>query len=332
MILVTGGTGFVGAHLLYHLTLKNDHIRAIYRADTSIKQVEKVFSYYTESAKTLFSKIEWVQADITSVPEMILAFENVTSVYHCAALVSFNPKDYIAMRKINIHGTAIVVNLAIDAKVKKLCFVSSIAAIGEGVSGVTVTEENEWDKNNKNHGYAITKYGAEMEVWRASQEGVDVIIVNPGVILGPGYWNSGSGKMFSQIANGFRFYTEGETGFVGVNDVVKSMISFMEGDVKNERFILVSENKSFKDIFFSIADALHKKRPSFKVKPWQTAVFWRIDKIRTFLTGKEPLITKNSAKSAHEKTHYSSEKALKVLGNDFESIEKVIKDTSAFYL
>ena len=332
MILVTGGTGFVGSHLLYQLTINEEKVRAVYRTESSLEKVRTVFSYYTKSVERSFAKIEWIQADITSVPDMIPLFKDITKVYHCAALVSFNPRDYRAMRKINIHGTAIIVNLAIDAKVEKLCFVSSIAAVGESLHGEIVTEENEWSKNSKNHGYAISKYGAEMEVWRASQEGVDVIIVNPGVILGPGFWDSGSGKMFSQVHAGFRFYTEGVTGFVGVKDVVRSMQQLMDSTHKNERYIIVAENKSFKEIFFSIADAFGVKKPSIKIKPWQTAIFWRLDKIRTFLTGKEPLITKHSARSAHEKTNYSSEKLKKEIDFKFEEIEEVIQETSSFFL
>lgn len=332
MILVTGGTGFVGAHLLYHLTMNEKKVRAIYRNIDRLEKVRNVFSYYTETVEASFNKIEWVQADITSVPDMIPALKDITHIYHCAALISFDPKEYRNMRKVNIHGTAILANLAIDAGVKKICFVSSIAAVGDAVNEAVITEENEWNKAAKNHGYAITKYGAEMEMWRASQEDVDVVIVNPGVILGPGFWDTGSGKLFSQVNNGFKFYTEGVTGFVGVKDVVNCMQLLMNNPVKNERFILISENLSFKDIFFSIADALQVKRPSFRIRPWHTAIFWRIDKIRTFFTGKEPLITKHSARSAHEESTYSSEKVTKRLGYTFEKIEDVIKETSSFFV
>lgn len=331
MILVTGGTGFVGAHLLYQLLLKKYKVRAIYRTKNGLEKVKEVFSYYTSSVDPLFSKIEWVQADITSVPDMIPAVKNVTKIYHCAALISFDPGDYREMRKVNIYGTAILVNIAIAAKVKKICFVSSIAAVGERTNGAEMTEQNEWDKNANNHGYAITKHGAEMEIWRASQEGVDVIVVNPGVIIGPGFWERGTGKMFSQIHKGFRFYTEGITGFIGVNDVAKAMILLMESLVINEQFILVADNRSFKEIFFSIADSLHKKRPTINIKPWQMAIFWRADALRAFLTRKKPLITKHSAVSAHKKTKYSSEKVIKVTGMDFENIETVIKKTSLLF-
>ncbi|PQJ80033.1 SDR family oxidoreductase [Polaribacter porphyrae] len=325
MILVTGGTGLVGSHLLYHLTLQNDKIRAIYRIQSSLDKVKQVFSFYTSDA-TLFDKIEWFLADITQVPAMIPAFEGVKYVYHCAAFISFNSKDYIEMRKVNIHGTAIVVNLAIDAKIEKLCFVSSIAAVGDAKVGSEIIDEDcEWNKELDNSGYSITKFGAEMEVWRASQEGVNVIIVNPGVILGSGFWNSGSGRLFSQVYTGFKYYTEGITGFVAVQDVVKPMIELMQSEIKNERFILVSENKSFKDIFFLIADAFGKKRPSKKIKSWQTAIFWRIAWLLSKITRKAPLLSKYSARSAHTVSKYSSKKIQKELKYGFESIEKSIE-------
>ncbi|SDS50672.1 Nucleoside-diphosphate-sugar epimerase [Polaribacter sp. KT25b] len=331
MILVTGGTGLVGSHLLYHLSLQNDAIRAIYRTKSSLEKVKNVFSYYTDD-ETFFNKIEWFLADITDVPAMIPAFINVKHVYHCAAFISFNPKDYRQMRKVNIHGTAIIVNLCIDAKIDKLCFVSSIAAVGNSLNSNFTTEEDEWNKELDNSGYSITKFGAEMEVWRASQEGIDVVIVNPGVILGSGFWNAGSGKLFSQVYNGFQFYTEGITGFVSEQDVVKSMILLMNSAIKNERFILVSENKIFKEIFFLIADGFSKKRPSKKIKPWQTNIFWRVAWLLSKITGKEPLLSKYSARSAHSISEYSSEKIEKSIAFKFEKTEKSIERICKNYL
>ncbi len=324
MILVTGGTGLVGSHLLYHLTQKNDHIRAIYRTDDKRLHVKKIFSYYTDSIQQSFSKIEWIQADITDTPSLEPVFENITEVYHCAALVSFNPKDYRKMRQVNIDGTANIVNFSIKGKVEKLCFVSSIAAVGDPINGILINEENEWSAEDRNNEYSITKFGAEMEVWRGSQEGLEVVIVNPGVILGSGFFNEGSGKLFTQINNGLKFYTEGITGFIGVQDVVKAMILLMTSETKNERFILVSENKSFKEILFAIADTLKKKRPSIKVGKAITSIAWRIDWFLTTLTGKEPLLTKNSAKSSHNKSYYSSDKIKEKLNFSFELIDEAI--------
>ncbi len=330
MILVTGGTGLVGAHLLYHLIKNDEKIMAIYRTEEKIKAVEKVFSYYTDDT-SLITKIDWFKADITEVPAMIPAFKNIEKVYHCAAFISFNPKDYREMRKVNIHGTAIIVNLAIDAKVKKMCFVGSIASVGDALNGQLITEENEWNKEEDHSGYSITKFGAEMEVWRASQEGVEVVIVNPGVILGSGFWFAGSGKLFSQVYNGFKYYTEGITGFIGVKDVVKTMMFLMDSNIKNERFILVSENKTYKEVFFLIADAFGKKRPSIKIKRWQTSLLWRFASLLSFFTKKEPLLSKYSAKSAHEVSKYSSEKIEKVINFHFDKVGEVINNVVKNY-
>lgn len=331
MILVTGGTGLVGSHLLYHLCLEYDKIRAIYRTESSIDRTKTVFAYYTKDT-SLFHKIEWFKADITQVPAMIPAFKDVEQVYHCAAFISFNPKDYREMRKVNIHGTAIIANLAIDAKVKKLCYVSSIASIGDALPNQLIDESCEWNKEKDNSGYSITKYGGEMEVWRASQENVDVIIVNPGVILGSGFWNSGSGKLFEQVYRDFKYYTEGVTGFVVVQDVVKPMIALMQSEIKNERYILVSENKSFKDILFTIADALEKKRPNRKVSKWQTSILWRFSFLISKVTGKNPLLSKYSARSAHTVSRYASEKVKKALEYTFEPINDSIMRISKNYL
>lgn len=324
MILVTGGTGLVGSHLLYHLTQKNDAIFAIYRTKSKLETVKKVFSFYTSEVDNCFSKIRWIQADITDIPSLENVFSNTfNQVYHCAALVSFNPKDYRKMRQINIDGTANIVNFCIENKVKKLCFVSSISTIGNSINNQLVTEKNEWNNEEENSEYGITKHGAEMEVWRGSQEGLEVVIVNPGVILGSGF-TEGSSKIFSQIKNGFKFYTEGVTGFVGVKDVVKAMIQLMNSELKNERFILVSENKSFKEIFFAIADKFNVKRPSIKIGKTATSIFWRLDWLLTKITGKEPLLTKNSARSSHNKEYYSSEKIKNKIGFTFEKINEVI--------
>lgn len=333
MILVTGATGLVGSHLLYHLSQENSAILAMYRSENKLKKVQEVFSFYTSDVAQYFSKIKWIKADITDVSslETIFSSDEISHVYHCAALVSFDSKDYHKMRQTNIDGTANIVNISIAKKVKKLCFVSSIAAVGDSVKKQPITEENEWSSESEKSGYAITKHGAEMEVWRASQEGIDVVIVNPGIILGSGFFNEGSSKLFSQIKNGFKFYTEGVTGFVGVKDVVKVMINLMQSNIINERFILVSENKSFKDVFYKIADELKVKRPSIRVNKALTSIFWRLDWVLTKVTRKKPLLTRNSARSSHNKECYSSEKIKKTLNFKFETIDEVITETCKNY-
>ena len=331
MILVTGGTGLVGAHLLYHLLIENSSVKAIHRKKSDLDAVKNVFSYYSDNFEAIFNKIEWVEADITDIYSLEIAFENITKVYHSAALVSFNPDDYKAMRKINIEGTSNIVNLCIDKKVKKLCFVSSIATIEKSIKGTIIDEECEWNTELNNYGYAITKHGAEMEIWRASQEGVDVVVVNPGVILGAGFWKNGSGKLFSKIHNGLKFYSEGITGFVSVKDVVSVMIQLMKSNIINERYILVAENCSYKNVFFQMADNFNKKRPSIRVTKLMSSMGWRVEKIKSLLTGKPPLLTKQTSISIHNKHYYSSEKIKKALNIEFEPISKTIKSICKIY-
>ena len=332
MILVTGGTGLVGSHLLYQLSLENDTIRAICRKNSNLKAVKNVFSYFSEDFEHLFRKIEWVEADITDVVALEKAFKNTTEVYHAAALVSFDPKDYNKLRKINIEGTANIVNLSIENNIKKLCFVSSIAAVGRSINSQFINESNEWDIEKSNYGYAISKYGAEIEIWRASQEGIPVVIVNPGVILGAGFWNTGSGNLFSKIYKGFKFYSEGITGYVSVNDVVKAMILLMKSKVENERFILVSENISYREIFNAIALKFKKKKPTIKVTKLMSEIGWRLETIKSFLINKPPLLTKHSSKSIHQKRYFSSEKIKKTLDFKFEPISKSIDNICKLFL
>ena len=324
MILVTGGTGLVGSHLLYHLLLENESVKAIYQKTSDLSAVKNVFSYYSPDFETIYEKIQWIVADLNDIPELTIAFNDISHVYHCAAFVSFNPSDYQKMRKINIGGTCNIVNLSIGNSVKKLCFVSSVAAVEKNNNDL-INESQPWNNAVYKSGYAITKYGAEIEVWRASQEGVDVVVVNPGVILGSGFWHKGTGNLFSLINKGFKFYTDGVTGFVSVKDVVRIMCELMQRDIKNERFILVAENLSYKEVFFSIADSLNKKRPNIKVSKLLSEVLWRLDYIKSKLTRTEPVMTKQSARSSQTKSLYSSNKIISTLDYKFKKIDNTIE-------
>ena len=212
MVLVTGGTGLIGSHLLFKLTQQGENVRATYRVGSDLDQVKVVFSYYSDDSESLFNQIEWVEADLNDIPKLTLAFENISHVYHCAALISFDPSDYKLLRKTNIKGTANIVNLCSAFSVKKLCYVSSIATLGYNPE--RIDEETHWSGNQDQSVYAISKYGAEMEVWRGTQEGVSTVIVNPGVVLGPGFWSSGSGLLFKMAAKGKMYATKGVTGYV----------------------------------------------------------------------------------------------------------------------
>jgi nucleoside-diphosphate-sugar epimerase len=332
MILVTGGTGLVGSHLLYELAQKKDKIKAIYRSKKKIELVRKIFSYYTNTPELYLNKIEWIEADITDIPSLDKAFKNVTHVYHCAAFVSFEPDKYYTLRKINIEGTANVVNICLAKKVVKLCYVSSVAALGESINNLPVNENTDWNSETENSVYSITKYGAEMEIWRGMQEGLDAVIVNPTLIIGPGIWRYGSGTLITKVNKGLNHYTDGSTGLIGVIDVVSCMIELMEGDFKNERYILVSENWSYKKLFNTIAEKLDKNPIEKELKPFFLQILWRIDWLTHKLTGKRRRLPKSMANTIISHTAYDNSKIINALNYTFTPMEKCIKKTCKYFL
>lgn len=327
MVLVTGGTGLVGAHLVLHLIESGESVRAIYRNLESIQKTKDLFSLYKKDA--LFEKISWIQVDITDVPSLETAFENVEYVYHCAALISFDPKDEDLLRKTNIEGTANIVNFCIAKAVKKLCFVSTIAALGDlKENEKIITEEAEWNPEKPHSDYAISKYGAEMEIWRGQQEGLETVIINPGVIIGPGFWEQGSGLLFKKVANGLSFYTNGITGFIAVPDVVKIAVKLMKNGHLNDRFTLIAENIDFRDLLNSIADSLNAKRPSIHASPLLVNILYRIDWFFSNILGQKRKLDKATAKASYAKNWYSSEKIKNTLATEFLDIHQYIKDIS----
>ncbi len=327
MVLVTGGTGLVGAHLLLHLVENGDAVRAIYRNITSIQKTKALFALYKK--ESLFEKIEWVQADITDIPSLEMVFENVEYVYHCAALISFDPTDEDLLRKTNIEGTANIVNFCIAKAVKKLCFLSSIAALGDlKTNEKIITEEAEWNPEKQHSDYAISKYGAEMEIWRGQQEGLDTVIVNPGIIIGPGFLEQGSGKLFKRVANGLSFYTKGVTGFIAVPDVVRITIQLMKNEYSNERFTLIAENLIFRDLLNAIADSLNVKRPFMHANPLLMNLLYRIDWFISTVFRQKRKLDRSTAKASYARNQYSNEKIMRVLGVEFLDIHRYIKGIS----
>ena len=324
MVLVTGGTGLVGTHLLLRLLQDNLAIRAIHREESDLKRVEKVFSYYVDNGPALFNKIEWVKADLNDIPALEIAFTDINYVYHTAALISFNPDDYKKLQKINAEGTANIVNLCIAKKIKKLCYVSTIGTIGKSLDGATATEENQWIEQDANV-YALSKYDAEMEVWRGTQEGLPVVIVNPGVIIGPGHWHSGSGTFFTTSSKGYSYYPPGGTGFITVDDVVRMMVGLMRSGIKNERYIAVSKNLKYQEILSLIAKNMGKPEPEKKLKYWQLEIGRYFDWIMNIFTNKGRQITKNSIQSLKHRDNYGNDKVKRALNFEFESLEDVVQ-------
>jgi nucleoside-diphosphate-sugar epimerase len=331
MILVTGGTGLLGSHLLFYLSKSGESIKAIYRSKEKKNKVREVFSFYTDDVDFLFDRIEWVRGDILDVVFFDSALKGITKVYHLAAIVAFDRSTEKWMNKVNVEGTANVVNLCLANNVQKLCHVSSVATISKPVSNTEANESDFWNPDAVNSGYAISKNGAEMEVWRGVEEGLNAVIVNPSIIIGPGFWESSSGKLFSTVEKGMKFYTNGGSGFVGVDDVAKVMVKLMESDVVSERFIINSENLPFRDVFSRIALSLNLKPPKIEAKKWMLSFAWRLDVIKSSLFGAEQRLNKDSARSAINVSKYSNKKAVDELGVSFTPIDRVIMETAKIF-
>jgi nucleoside-diphosphate-sugar epimerase len=333
MILITGATGLVGSHLALQLLENGEKIRAIYRNEASIFTTKSLFELYKKGH--LFDKIEWIQADITDIPSLEIAFANVISVFHCAALISFDPNDEELLRKTNIEGTANIVNLSLSNGVKKVGFVSSIAALGDLKEHETIiTEETEWIPEKHHSDYAISKYGAEMEIWRGQQEGLQVVVINPGIILGPGFWKQGSGKLFTAVANGLKFYTQGTSGFVSVNDVVNLLImaiAKINEKENGQRYIAIENNYSYQTIFNEIAKVLNVEKPKFYAAYWQTELAWRWNWLTSLLLNKKRLISKETMRSSHQLDSYSNEKARHQFDYQFKNVPSYISEIGRLY-
>lgn len=303
MILVTGASGLLGSHLIKELSKQGEQIKALY---CNTRQ--------PENAKG----VEWIKGDISDVVFLEEVMQDVDKVYHCAAIVSFNPGQKNILNHVNIEGTANVVNACLQAGVKKLLFVSSVAALGRVQGDATpINEKMKWIEGESSSEYGKSKYLAEMEVWRGIGEGLPAVIVNPVIILGAGDWDKGSTEIFKSAYNEFPWYTKGVNGFVDVLDVVKAVQLLMNGNPVNERFILCSENVSYKEIFTEIAGCFNKKPPYKEVNSLIAEMVWRWESLKAMVTHKLPLLSKETARTAQAKIYYDNSK-LKCYAPNFE--------------
>jgi len=331
VILVTGATGLIGSHLLAELVGQGHPCRAIKRQDSDLETVRKVFKRKFKSDKE-FEMVEWLEADLLDIEALRRAVSGSQYVFHCAAMVSFFSNDSEIMKKTNIQGTRYLVNLALEEMVQKFIFVSSSAAIGNQPDSEVVSESGKWIKDAGNSNYGLSKYLAELEVWRASEEGLDMAIINPCIVIGPGNWESSSPVLFTRINKGLKFYTPGSNAFVDVRDVVSIMLKLCFGEIKNERYLLCSENLSYKSLFDMIAPSLDQAAPDFEVKRWMANLAMIFENIKSFFAGRKPFITRETVQNGFRDIRYSNEKAKKELNFEFIPIRESVQFTADAFL
>ncbi|WP_254561923.1 NAD-dependent epimerase/dehydratase family protein [Dyadobacter diqingensis] len=323
-ILITGATGLVGSTVARQFLAENHTVFALFRPGSDRSLVADIES-----------KIQWIEGDVLDISSLEKAIEDVEYVVHTAAVVSFVPRDRKMMYKVNMEGTANVVNVCLKYEIKKLCHVSSIAALGRpdsrkiiGGQDLVIDEEQRWEESPENSEYAKSKHLAELEVWRGMAEGLNAVIVNPTLILGEGDWSKSSTQIFRYVYQEKPFYTEGIANYVDVQDVARAVVALLFSDISGERFLLNAGSISYQSLFNNIADAMGKKRPSFKVGPGLAAIIWRVEAVRTWLMGTKPLITKETAQSSARRFRYDNGKIKKTIGFEFQPIEKTIARVS----
>ncbi|HSG68128.1 MAG TPA: NAD-dependent epimerase/dehydratase family protein [Bacteroidales bacterium] len=331
MILVTGSTGLAGSHLLQELTSRGERVRALRRKSSNTDFVTHVFNAYAADPQRQLELIEWVEGDVLDIFSLEDAMRGVKKVYHNAAVVSFSPADREIMDRVNVGGTANVVNAALGMGVEKLCHLSSIAALGRANQDGTTDETTAWVTSKHNSHYAISKYNGEREVWRGSVEGLNIVIILPSVILGLADIGNGSMQLFKTILKGLPFYTPGINGFVDVRDIARAQVFLMESDIVNEKFIVSAENLSYKDVLEMIARGLGRKSPYIKVSKPMTMLAWNFFKLKSFITGKPPIITRETAGTAMRVYHYSNRKFKEASGMEFRPVSETIADLCRIY-
>ncbi len=322
-VLITGANGLVGSAVAKRLLQQDCHVMALCREAADLSLLADIMQDITV-----------IEGDIMDILGLRKVFQGVDIVIHTAAVVSFSPKDRRRMYQVNVEGTTNVVNACLETNVKQLLFVSSIAALGRPVITTNqlteIDESQQWAESALNSHYAKSKYLAECEVWRGYAEGVNVVVLNPSVILGEGDWSRSSTQLFRYVYQENRFYTLGSLNFVDINDLTETVWRVIEKQISGERFIVSAGNITYKDFFEKVATAFNKKPPNVLIKPWMTELLWRFEAIRSKLSGSSPLITKETAKSARTHFHYVNQKVKENLGISFTPIDETINRVVAF--
>lgn len=330
-ILITGGTGLLGAHLLQQLTARGLAVRAICRTGSSRRVVDKVFAAYSQNPAADLALVEWVTADVTDYYSLEEAFEGIEKVFHVAGYVSFKKADKAKLEAVNIRGSANVVDAALYRGVQKIIYVSSVAALGRADLEDLITEETPWKNSPLNTHYAVTKQAGEREIWRGSEEGLQVLVVNPGLIVGYGDWDSGTGRIIKRIAEGQAFYTDGCNGWVDVRDTARAMIELDAAGVHNEKFILINENVPFHTAFARIAHHTGAKPPGIKAGPLFIRFAVAMEWLKYKLFGREPLVTRETALTASLRSRYDNSKLGKHIPFQYTAFEDTLEEVTKWY-
>jgi dihydroflavonol-4-reductase len=326
IVFVTGTNGLIGSVTARRLLKDGYRVRGLRRSTSDMRLVQDIYA-----------QIEWIEGDVLDITALDEALEGVTFIVHTAAIVSFIPRDRHQMYDINVNGTANVVNAAMTAGIKKMAFVSSVAALGRPDpsklserEATVIDEHQKWEESPLNSHYGKSKYLAELEVWRGVAEGLPAVVVNPSMVLGEGDWSRSSTQLFKYVFDEKKYYTEGLINYVDVQDVAEAIITLLFSDIKNERYILSAGHVTYRELFTKIALAFGKQPPTKAVSSFMAETIWRVEAVRSWLTGSKPLITKETAKTARTKLIYDGQKIKHAIGFTYKTLDESVQRVCKF--
>lgn len=314
MIFLTGANGLIGSFIARQLLSEGYAIRALKRKHADLSLLNDIKN-----------KIEWIEGDICDISLLNDSLKNIECIIHSAAIVSFSPGREEEMLRINTGGTANLVNAALNNKIPRFCHISSVAALGRKKDATVIDEGSLWENSRLNSNYARSKYLAELEVWRGIEEGLNAVIVNPSIVLGPGNWNGGSTRLFKYAFGNHWFYPPGEMNYIDVRDVAQVVCTLMGHPIHSERFILNAGNISYKKFLEQAALLFKKRPPMLKTSRFLREAGWRLEVVRSWISGEEPVITRETAAISELKVTYDNSKIRKLLTYEFIKPEDSIR-------
>lgn len=329
--LVTGATGLLGSHLLMALLREGYRVKAVYRSALKIEVVRTLFACGNSGSDSLFDRVEWVQSDLTRFESLPALCEGVDRLFHVAGMVSFLQGQREALFLHNAEVTSALATAAQQSGVRQFVYVSSVATI-DAPTGATTVESMRWDPSRSHSDYAESKHAAEEAVWKAAANGLKVLVVNPSVVLGPGFWDSGSGSFFPTVYKGLPAYPPGGTGVVDVRDVAEAMIALCRADCFGRRFILSGANVLYKELFHTIALSLGVSPPAFALRPWMAN--WGIAAANgyTWLTGRSLKISSDMIRSSFRISKYDGSAVTEAVSLRYTPLRDTLSHIAACYL
>ena len=257
--LVTGGTGFLGSHVVRALAERGDHLRLLLRRGSSLDHLSDL-------------EIERAGGDVTDRRAVRRAMQGIDRVFHLAGTTSMRPAKRDAVFELNVKGTRIVLEEALEAKVKRVVHTSSVAAIGPARARGTADESQLFRSGHLGIAYANSKHEAEVEALRLAAHGLPVVIVNPSFVLGPDDPKGTSMDLVRRFLLGrIPAYVDGGLNIVDVRDVAQGHLLADEKGQLAERYILAGRNFTFDRLFADFARISGREQPPVKLPGRPTA-------------------------------------------------------------